>query len=61
MKDTISEEDMLLDVTKTELENRLKISENNNEMLKERISQMEQQMKKILELVEKAEKKINVI
>ncbi len=49
MKDTISEEDLLVDVTKTEIEKRLQKSENENEMLKEKIFGMEDMMKKILE------------
>jgi len=35
MRDTIQEEDLLVDVTKTELENRLTKAERNNELLKE--------------------------
>ena len=52
MRDTISEEDLLVDVTKTEIEKRLFKSENENGMLHERIGIMEGQMKKILGLVE---------
>lgn len=51
MRDTISEEDLLVDVTKTEIEKRLINSENEKEMLKERVDLMEKQMKHILELV----------
>ncbi|MFA4960271.1 MAG: hypothetical protein WC548_01260 [Candidatus Pacearchaeota archaeon] len=53
MRDTISEEDMLIDVTKTEIEQKLFKSENEKEMLKERMAVMEEQMRKILILVNK--------
>ncbi len=48
MKDTIQEEDLLIDVTKTEIEKRLISSERDNEVLKERVASMEGQMKEIL-------------
>ncbi len=51
MSDTISEEDLLLDVTKTEIEKQLSNSRNENGILKERMGMMEQQMKKILQMV----------
>jgi len=47
MRDTISEEDMLVDVTKTEIEKRLTSSENENKMLKEEMETVREQMKKI--------------
>jgi integrase len=50
MKDTIAEEDMLVDVTKTEIEKRLERSENEKEILHERLTNMESQMQKIMEL-----------
>ena len=37
MKDTISEEDMLIDLTKTEIERRLLKTEQENEILKEKL------------------------
>ena len=37
MKDTITEEDMLIDLTKTEIEKRLLKTEQENEILKEKI------------------------
>ena len=58
MKDTISEEDMLLDTTKTELENRLQKSENEKEIMQERVDRMENQMKQILQLVGHLEQNI---
>jgi len=51
MRDTISEEDLLIDVTKTEIEQRLTISENQKEVLQERVDALESQMKEILGLV----------
>ena len=55
MKDTINEEDMLLDVTKTEIEKRLSKSENEKDVLQERLSSMEMQMSKIMELTKRLE------
>jgi len=49
MKDTISEEDLLIDFTKTELEQRLTKSERENNILHERVATMEVQMKQIVE------------
>ena len=51
MKDTISEEDLLIDVTKTEIEKRLNQSEKDKELMQERINSMEEQMKEILKVV----------
>jgi len=47
MRDTISEEDMLVDVTKTELEQRIISLETANEVLKERLESMENAMVRI--------------
>jgi len=52
MKDTISDEDLLDDITKTELERRIKKTERQNILLKEKINNMEGQMKRILGLVD---------
>jgi len=51
MKDTISEEDMLIDMTKTELEKRVTMAENEKEVLNERLQALEKQMSEILVLV----------
>ena len=51
MKDTISEEDLLIDVTKTEIEKRLLKAENDKEVLQDRVNSLEVQMKKILQAV----------
>lgn len=53
MKDTISDEDMLVDVTKTEIEKKLERSEKEKEIMQERMIQMEEQMQKILKFVNK--------
>jgi integrase len=50
MKDTISEEDLLVDVTKTELEKRLETSENEKDIMQDRMRTMEMQMAKIMEI-----------
>jgi len=51
MRDTIKEEDLLVDITKTEIEKRLNKTENEKEMLQERVEHLEKQMKEILGLV----------
>jgi len=48
MRDTIQEEDLLVDVTKTELENRLTKAERNNELLKEDNEQIKLNYQKFL-------------
>jgi len=50
MKDTIAEEDLLVDVTKTEIEKKLERSEKEKEVMQERLQSMEMQMAKILEI-----------
>ena len=47
MRDTISEEDLLIDVTKTELEKRLTKSENKSELLEAQVEIMKKQMVEI--------------
>ena len=58
MKDTISQEDLFVDTTKTELEQRLDKSQNDNEVLKDRVESMENQMKEILGLVKDMVEKV---
>jgi integrase len=53
MKDTISDDDLLIDVTKTEIEKRLEKSEKEKELIQEKMFHMETQMKEILEMVNK--------
>ena len=55
---TISEEDLLIDVTKTEIEKRLSQSEKERALLQEKMSSMEKQMKKILELTNELYEKV---
>jgi len=52
MRDTISEEDMLVDITKTEIEQRLVKSENEKEVLKDRMQAIEEQMKVMMKMVQ---------
>ena len=61
MKDTIAEEDLLVDVTKTEIEKKLKQTGDENSMLKERITIMEEQMSKILSITNEMYNKMNKI
>ena len=58
MKDTIVEEDLLIDTTKTEIEQEQIRLRNENNLLKDKMNSMESQMQKILELVDKASGKI---
>lgn len=51
MRDTIAEDDLLVDLTKTEIENRLLKSENEKEILNDRVQVLESQMKRILQMV----------
>jgi integrase len=53
MKDTIAEEDLLIDVTKTEIEKKLEKSEKEKDLMQERLSSMELQMAKIMEFTNK--------
>lgn len=52
MKDTITEEDMLIDITKTEIEKRLTKTERENEILKERSKINECKLAEIQALVD---------
>ncbi|MAG01948.1 hypothetical protein CMI42_01310 [Candidatus Pacearchaeota archaeon] len=61
MKDTISEEDMLIDVTKTEIEQRLSKSEQENSILRERIEFVENQMIQVQELTKMVNVKIRLL
>ena len=51
MKDTITGEDILIDVTKTEIEKRLLKTENDKEILQEKVNTMEKQMQHILQRI----------
>lgn len=61
MKDTIQEEDLLIDVTKTEIEKRLIKTEKDKELLQERVENMEKQMVEMLELLKVAGSKVQII
>ncbi|MBU0894809.1 MAG: tyrosine-type recombinase/integrase [Nanoarchaeota archaeon] len=50
MRDTITEDDLLIDITKTEIEKRLTKSENEKTMLQDRVHLLEGQMKEILKM-----------
>ncbi len=54
MTDTISENDLLVDLTKTEIEKRLIKSENEKEVLMDRVQALEAQMQKLLQMASKA-------
>ncbi|KKP29132.1 MAG: hypothetical protein UR15_C0022G0004 [Parcubacteria group bacterium GW2011_GWA2_31_28] len=58
MKDTISEEDLLVDTTKTELEQRLAKTEKEKEIMQERMKTMEMQMAQIMELTKQLGKEV---
>lgn len=51
MKDTISEEDLFLDTTKTEIERKIEKSDKDKELMQEKINSMEEQMKTMLEMI----------
>jgi integrase len=53
MKDTISEDDLLVDVTKTEIEQRLEKSEKEKEIMQERLANMEKYMQRIMQIADK--------
>jgi len=54
MKDTISEEDLLIDVTKTEIEKELQKTRKDNELMQERIKTMEMQVARVMEWTNRA-------
>lgn len=59
MKDTISEEDLLMDVTKIELEKRLEQTEKENKILHERVDVMDRYMQKIMAMTDKMQLEVN--
>ena len=58
MKDTINEEDLFIDTTKTEIQQDLDKSKRDNELLKDRVESMENQMKEMFDLVKEALEKV---
>jgi len=61
MKDTISEDDLLVDVTKTEIEKRLTKAEQEAEFLREDNQHMKLQMRKIMEFVTQLRSQVEVL
>lgn len=59
MKDTISEEDLLIDVTKTEIEKRLEKSDKEKEIMKEELSMLREQVAKIMLVTNKIHSEIS--
>lgn len=59
MKDTIAEEDILIDTTKTEIERRLVKTEKENTILKDKVTLMEIKMEKIQKLTDTLFEQIN--
>ena len=57
MKDTIAEEDLFVDTTKTEIEKSLEKSEKEKALMEEKMRSMELQMERVMELV----KQVNVL
>jgi integrase len=55
MKDTIAQEDMLIDTTMTEIEQRLEQSEKEKNVIQERLKTMEMQMATVMEHIKQAE------
>jgi len=61
MRDTIQEEDLLVDVTKPELEKRLTQSEHKNELLEAQVVDMKKQMEEIYHYVNKLSKNVMIL
>jgi len=61
MSDTIREEDLLVDVTKTEIEKKLLQSEKKNEILQERMDTMEKTLKELSEFIKIANMKSDIL
>lgn len=60
MKDTISEEDMLIDVSKTELERKIEIKDREYQLLKEKVDMMENQMEMISKFIKSLKAKKDI-
>lgn len=58
MKDNIAEDDLVLDVEKTQIERRLAESEREKKLLQERLDAMEGQMQRIADLTEQLAQKV---
>jgi hypothetical protein len=55
MKDTINQDDMLVDLTKTEIEQQLQRTQKENELLQEKMKTMELQIARIMEVTNQIE------
>lgn len=60
MRDTISEDDMLVDVTKTQIEKELEFSKKKNEILEDKQKTTDLRLIQIMELVKQLESRINL-
>ena len=56
MRDTITEEDLLIDVSKTEIEKQLVRAEKDKQLMEERMKSIEEQLKRMLEVTSRIEK-----
>ena len=54
MRDTITEEDLLVDITKTEIEKQFVKSENEKDILKERVQALENNMRALVKVVQES-------
>jgi site-specific recombinase XerD len=61
MRDTINEDDMLIDLTKTEIEKELVKSKNEKEVLQDRVEMLEKQMDKMLPEIDEMRKVIREV
>jgi N-acetyl-beta-hexosaminidase len=61
MKDTIQEEDLFIDSTKTELEKEQIKLRKENEVLKDKMDSMNEQMKEIFSIVKGMAEKVKII
>lgn len=55
MRDNITQNDLLIDETRSLIEKKLEKSERENQLLKERMEALEKQLEKVISLVEKVE------
>jgi len=60
MKDTITEDDLLIDLTKTEIEKKLELSERERVIMQERLKMMELDLKRVMEIAQKFERVIQI-
>lgn len=58
MRDTITEDDLLIDVTKTQIERELELTRKKNEVLEDKQKTTDLQLVQIMELVKQLESRI---